>query len=227
MAVNGKLPDSELAPIAGGRLRRDAAAAWNAMNVEARQRGLELRPTGSRSSYRTHAEQLAFWELYRTGRGALAARPGTSNHGWGLAVDVPTVAMQNLINEIGAKYGWQKKWSDAPSEPWHFKWREGIWSGPDPGPNGKASKQVFTPPTFTKAPPMHVRHFSTRKNARHPDVKVWQQRMRDRGWNIAVNGIFDAASERVANKFKRQIGLKADGKIGRRAWKAAWTAPVT
>jgi len=114
---NGRLPDSVLAPIAGGRLRKDAAAAWNAMNVEARKQGVELRPTGSRSSYRTYAEQLGFWELYQQGRGALAARPGTSNHGWGLAVDVPTVAMQNMINRIGAPFGWQKAWSDAPCVP--------------------------------------------------------------------------------------------------------------
>ena len=84
MAENGRLPKSDLAPIAGGELRKDAAAAFNAMNVESRRLGLELRPTGSKSSYRTYAEQEYFWNLYQSGRGNLAAHPGTSNHGLGL-----------------------------------------------------------------------------------------------------------------------------------------------
>jgi hypothetical protein len=136
MAQNGRLPDSDLAPIAQGRLRKDAAAAWNTMNIEARSRGLELVPTGSASSYRTYDQQVYFWNLYQSGQGALAARPGNSNHGWGLAVDTPDQRHWNMIQAIGAKYGYQKAWSDAPSEPWHVKYREGVWSGNDPGPYG-------------------------------------------------------------------------------------------
>src|SRR5262249_54929665 len=78
MSENGRLPDSELAPIANGRLRKDAAAAWNAMNVEARARGCELLPSGSMSSYRTYAQQVFLWNLYVSGRGNLAAHPGSS-----------------------------------------------------------------------------------------------------------------------------------------------------
>lgn len=47
MASNGNLPQSDLAPIAAGQLAKEAAAAWNAMNVDSRKRfGVELRPTG-------------------------------------------------------------------------------------------------------------------------------------------------------------------------------------
>lgn len=67
-------------------------------------------------------EQEYFWKLYISGHGNLAARPGTSNHGWGVAVDVPTVQMAQLINKYGSAYGWQKRWSDAASEWWHFKY---------------------------------------------------------------------------------------------------------
>jgi hypothetical protein len=150
MSDNGQLPDSELAPIAGGRLRKDAAAAWNAMNAEARKRGVPLSPTGSASSYRTLAQQQALYALYQSGRGNLAAVPGTSNHGWGLAVDLATPAMRKLLDEIGAKYGWSKEWSDAQTEWWHIKWREGVWQGPDPGAYGRQAK-IPEPPEGTVA----------------------------------------------------------------------------
>jgi hypothetical protein len=65
---------------------------------------------------------MYFWRLYLMGRGALAARPGTSNHGWGTTVDVPSRRMAQLINQEGAAFGWQKRWSDAPSEWWHFRY---------------------------------------------------------------------------------------------------------
>lgn len=139
MAENGKLPASELAPIEQGQLAVDnyCASSWNAMNVEARALGQELYPTGSMSSYRTYDQQVYLYEQYLNGTGALAAVPGTSNHGWGLAVDVATQDMRAMIDHIGRKYGWAKEWSDAPSEWWHLKYKSGVWSGPDPGPSGQ------------------------------------------------------------------------------------------
>jgi hypothetical protein len=142
MAANGQLPPEALAPIAAGQLEKTAAAAWNAMNVESRRLGLELRPTGSRSSYRSYAEQVELYNLYLSGKGNLAARPGTSNHGWGLAVDLATTQMRAMVDRIGRKYGWAKDWSDAPSEWWHLKYRAGVWSGPDPGPSGTSAPAV-------------------------------------------------------------------------------------
>jgi hypothetical protein len=138
MAANGKLPASDLAPIHQGQLAKanGCAASWNAMNVEARRLGVELRPTGPRSSYRTYQQQVDLYNDYLAGRGALAAKPGTSNHGLGLAVDVATQQMRTVIDRIGRQYGWAKSWSDAPSEWWHLKHRAGVWSGADPGPAG-------------------------------------------------------------------------------------------
>lgn len=141
MASNGQLPASALAPIAGGQLAKEAAAGFNAMNVESRKRyGVELRPTGSMSSYRTYAQQQYLWDLYQKGQGNLAAIPGTSNHGWGLAVDFATPQMRSIVDQIGTQYGWSKSWSDAPSEWWHIRYQSGHYSGRDPGPDGKAGK---------------------------------------------------------------------------------------
>jgi hypothetical protein len=135
-ASNGQLPAGMLAPIHQGQLAVQAAAGWNALNVEARSRGLQLTPTGSMSSYRTLEQQKILYARYLRG-GNLAARPGTSNHGWGVAVDVPTIEMRTLIDHIGAQFGFSKQWSDAPSEWWHLKYEPGHYAGPDPGPHGQ------------------------------------------------------------------------------------------
>lgn len=129
--TNGRFPDSALSPIAQGRLRHDAARAWNAMNAESqRSYRLTIVPMGSMSSYRTYSQQVY---LYGTSRPGWAAVPGTSNHGWAIAVDLKTRTMRTVIDRIGRKYGWAKDWSDASWEWWHMKWREGIWKPrPDP-----------------------------------------------------------------------------------------------
>lgn len=121
MASNGRLSASELSAIPGGQLRRDAAAAWNAPGGPA---DAGLRPGGDDSSYRPLDRQEYFWGLYQSGRGNLAAVPGTSNHGWGIAVDIPNGWEQEWMREHGAKYGWQK--TEAFSEPWHWTYVGGV-----------------------------------------------------------------------------------------------------
>jgi LAS superfamily LD-carboxypeptidase LdcB len=128
---NGLLPGSELAPITrcvngeSGRLRKDAAAAFMAMNAESERRfGVTLRAASTRVTYRDRHWQDYFWHLYITGQGDLAARPYTSNHGLGLAIDLSTQAMRDIVDQIGERYGWAKRWSDAQSEWWHLRWRE-------------------------------------------------------------------------------------------------------
>lgn len=140
--ANGRLPDSALSPIAGGgRLEHKAAAAWNALAAHIYAKtGHKIAPNGPDSSYRTYDRQV-YWRNYWCGRGLCgnAAVPGTSNHGWGLAVDTDDAA---LINKYGAPFGWQKKWSDAAHEWWHFKYAPGHYSGDDPGPDYRATDPV-------------------------------------------------------------------------------------
>ncbi len=198
MAENGRLPASELRAIAGGRLREDAAAAWNAMRDEiGRKENVWIRPTGSMSSYRTYDQQVYFWNLYLSGRGNLAARPGTSNHGWGLAVDVATPEMARCINKYGAKYGYQKAWSDAQSEWWHFKYRPGIYK---PAPRD---------PVIRKG------------SVLRDDIRRLQKLLRAVGYrSVIVNGRYDILSRIAVRKFQRKHNLTADGVVGPRTWAA-------
>jgi peptidoglycan hydrolase-like protein with peptidoglycan-binding domain len=67
------------------------------------------------------------------------------------------------------------------------------------------------------------------------DLKVWQQRMKDRGWTITVDGLYgpigattpQGETATVAAAFQRDKGLTVDSLIGKQTWDAAWTAPVT
>ena len=140
MAENGMLKESDLSPIPGGQLRGDAAAAWLAMRRHiAKTNNVWICPTSRRTAYRSLADQQYFWNLYQTHRGALAARPGTSNHGWGIAVDLPSPAMQAAVRQFGHDFGWGIKGgklaSDAPSEEWHCTFHTGVFTAPETPPH--------------------------------------------------------------------------------------------
>lgn len=201
MASNGNLPNYMLGNIPGGKLRKDAAAHWNAMREEIKAKaGVEIRPTGPRSSYRSLYWQKYFWSLYQSGRGNLAAVPGTSNHGLGLAIDVATPQMADLINKYGAKYGWQKKWSDAPSEWWHFRWRPGNYN------IAQSSKYPVI-----------------KKGSKGSAVKRLQVYLRAAGYlrrGHKVHGNYNIWIRRAVRKFQRDAGLKDDGVVGKNTWTA-------
>jgi cell wall-associated NlpC family hydrolase len=60
-----------------------------------------------------------------------------------------------------------------------------------------------------------------------PDVALWQQRMRQRGWTLNVTGVYDAATVRVCRQFQTEKALEVDGVVGPETWRGAWIAPVT
>jgi murein L,D-transpeptidase YcbB/YkuD len=224
MAENGRLPDSALAPIAGGRLEKSAAAAWNAMSVECRRRfgaDATLLPTGSKSSYRTYAQQVELWELYQRKKGNEAARPGTSNHGLGLAVDVKTEAMRKHIDAIGRGFGWSKEWSDAPKEWWHLKYRAGIWSGPDPGADGGGAQPVVK---GVPGIPQLNYVIGPAMNQRVPAVKVLQTQLQSHGHpNLQVDGVYGPETQAVVEQFQKNHGLAVDGIVGPETWKQVFS----
>jgi hypothetical protein len=175
MADNGRLPDSALAAIPGGRLRKDAADAWLAMRAYiGKTKGVWICPTSVRTAYRPYADQEYFWNLYRNKGGALAARPGTSNHGWGIAVDLPTPAMQAAVRDHGHEFGWGirggRLGSDAPSEAWHCTWHPGSYSATE---------------RYKPAPKPHPYHALTDGEREVRNVLVKERRIARRhgGWS--------------------------------------------
>src|SRR5699024_9177846 len=60
-----------------------------------------------------------------------------------------------------------------------------------------------------------------------PGIKVWQSRMKARGWTIGVDGRFGPQSERVAKQFQKQVKIAQDGLVGEVTFEKSWTAPIT
>ena len=118
---NGRIPAEALSPIGDGqhRLYAPAAASFRAMTSDAAAAGVTI---GVTDSYRDYDAQVRLAEekgLYENG--GLAARPGTSNHGWGLALDLDLDAgAQSWMREHGWRYGFVES---VPREPWHFEYR--------------------------------------------------------------------------------------------------------
>lgn len=119
---NGQIPTQALAPLAKHpehRLWDPAARAFDRMEADAAAQGVTI---GITDSYRTFSEQERLAEqkgLYS--QGGLAATPGTSNHGWGVAVDLDLDdRAQAWMRENGWRYGFVE---DVPREPWHWTYR--------------------------------------------------------------------------------------------------------
>ena len=98
---------------------------------------------------------------------------------------------------------------------WPVTWRDnqGPPSAPAPAP----------PPAQSGAPPFPGRIMTnTRPMQNGDDIRRWQQRMRDRGWNIAVDGWYGPQSEATAREFQRRFGLQVTGQVGPQTWERAF-----
>lgn len=67
-------------------------------------------------------------------------------------------------------------------------------------------------------------------------IRRYQQRMKDRGWHITVDGLTSHKGEtnplstqtgKVTRSFQREKGLPATGLVDARTWAAAWEASIT
>lgn len=144
---NGQLPDSALTAVADGNgkpmgsLEHTAARAWTAMVAAAKASAVVL---GGRSTYRTLSTQIdllhqrydhadhgkghiryAGQDWYLKPGNATVATPGTSNHGWGRAIDDNDTSYATglgWLEDNAQRFGFQ--W-EVPSEAWHLQY----WAG--------------------------------------------------------------------------------------------------
>ena len=127
--ANGQIPVSALCPLRsrpGHHLRADAAYAFDRLGqAYAGRFGTAICIT---DSYRSYAAQLSVYAR----KPGLAAVPGTSNHGWGTAVDLCggiqsfSSVQHRWMNENAALYGWfHPGWAQqngSKPEPWHWEY---------------------------------------------------------------------------------------------------------
>lgn len=151
---NGKLPLTILfsTPGLGGGptvwFVSPASRAWRALSGSA---PMVLQATSVADSYRSYQRQVQtftdryqlepiagrpfrLWDSDNSGTPekwyqkpdtAVAAVPGTSNHGWGLAIDIASAFGDRLawLEANAVRFGWS--WETVPSEPWHIRYVSG------------------------------------------------------------------------------------------------------
>lgn len=142
--ADGRIPLTSLTKVDNGWLRPDAATKYKAFSAAFKAKF--KKPLGITEAYRTYATQKAifiarnnphtkpqnndtewagkYWT--RKPNTSLAAIPGTSVHGWALAIDFGSnvnkagSAEKKWADANGPKYGWYPV-GNAFGEPWHFE----------------------------------------------------------------------------------------------------------
>jgi LAS superfamily LD-carboxypeptidase LdcB len=130
--ANGRLPDDVLCTVPGGsgeRLRADAALAF--VRLAAAYQAELGEAICLTDGYRTLGEQ----QVLRRSKPRFAARPGTSEHGWGVAVDLSCgvqsfrSAQHAWMVSNAALHGWfLPDWAQrggSRPEPWHWEYAGG------------------------------------------------------------------------------------------------------
>lgn len=118
---NGKIPSSALAQVGttGHKLWAPAAESLNRMIADAKKDGVHI---GITDSYRSYEEQVDVAKrkgLYS--QGGLAAKPGTSEHGWGMATDLDLNAKAlSWMRKHADEYGFDE---NTPRETWHWAYK--------------------------------------------------------------------------------------------------------
>ena len=189
--LNGRLPLSELVVVSwqpNRTLRRDAAASIERLNRTHRVAfGRNLYLT---DAYRDYDRQVAYWLNPPTN---FAARPGTSTHGWGQAVDIGSTggfygARYAWLASHGRRFGWHQptvytRLGRFP-EPWHWEY--------DPRLDAMAvSQPISTPGTVPDAPGVTLPDpISPTEDALTPELKAYLDE-RFRVLAALVNGKVD------------------------------------
>jgi D-alanyl-D-alanine dipeptidase len=221
MASNGRLPSSQLAPIPGSStrsgghplLRKDAARAYAALHHYALKRwgiSMALAEGAIRRAYREFTAQLAARKMWcAQGKCGNAAVPGTSNHGLGITVDLMTRRQRWVVDQVGHLFGFSKRWSDAPNEWWHIKYRSGSYSWVRKYAGSSSTlpmlrRGVKGPSVVRLKKALYgagYRNFSGRKNSNRYDP------------------FFSVYTEMAVKRFQRRNHLTADGAVGSSTWR--------
>jgi len=208
--ANGRMAKKELArvyhPSLELYLAKDAAAAWNTMRMFSKRRlKVDLYPGGPDSAYRTVARQQ-YWRNWWCAQGSCgnAAVVGTSNHGNGEAIDLPTRTMRFAIDRVGERFGYAKKWSDGAQEWWHIKYTHGKWSHPDPGID-------FYNPILRKGSGGVGQDWAVNALQKHLIRHKFLNKKKP-------DGFFGVGTDTAVKSFQKAAKLKADGVVGAKTW---------
>lgn len=90
-----------------------------------------------------------------------------------------------------------------------------------------APAPVPTPPKPTEVVYPAFAGTTLKKGSKGTQVRLLQQRLRERGWTISVDGDFGTGTDKVVKAFQKEKGLVVDGLVGKKTWDALWSTRVT
>jgi len=188
-----------------------------------------------------------YWVMKRLPNGkwpAMAATPGTSNHGWALAVDfAEELDSDPQVESISSRavawlvknahiYGWS---AEAQSEPWHWRYVAG-----DTVPSAVITFEIglqATPPPPPAAPPVdlgaiaqgiaqaktHVLRLGSGgkgKPAAEIDAVKWLQIGLTNAlyYKDVADGSFGKKTDEAVRRFQADRKLLVDGVVGPKTW---------
>lgn len=243
---NGKLPSSILEPIGMGPrfvMVREAARAHRALMKKAQRDGIKLWTSGN--PYRSFEGQVSlfkrrydnvpkpapwrrefwqgsWWWLKKRPNGrpvAGAARPGTSNHGKGCAIDWArknslgvTVSLDDRtlrwLAENAPNFGF---YNTVKSENWHWCWMLG--DGPMPPAVLAEEGQYPNPEVPSSMPTLKI-------GATGENVEILQTKLNKKGYNLLVDGDFGPRTQNAVKAFQKASKIVVDGVVGPQTWSA-------
>jgi hypothetical protein len=256
---NGKLTPKMMKKVkCGGVMWNTAADAFNALYDAALAAGYKLRNIGD---YRPFEGQLSMFmdrysdkqtgrkpEITRTYQGKTwflkkgkspSGTPGTSNHGFGLAIDI-AIENKGKIESIGGTKAYNWMCENAPNygfylqgaptrpdgkpnpeyEAWH--WQYCLGDAVAPAFNSTAPAPVNTPAPAPVVIPVEQQKAADPSNdkvltvgSKGPEVVELQKLLaKHKLYSGKADGDFGKVTEAAVNKFKAAKGLKADGRVG-------------
>ncbi len=243
---NGNLTPAMLKKVkTGGVMWTGAANAFNLMYDAALAAGFKLRNVGD---YRGFDGQLAMfrdrYSLKDEGRKPTVTRkyegktwflkkgkspsgtPGTSNHGFGLAIDLGYEAKGNLTSmggkcldwmcENAPKYGFYLQGSDPKSpefEAWHWQYAEGDKALATV--QGETTPQPTAAPQAAPTPSAPAFPGELDVGSKGAGVKLVQEKV-----GATADGDFGAATGAKVSAWREKNGLGKGTKVGPKTWKA-------
>jgi peptidoglycan hydrolase-like protein with peptidoglycan-binding domain len=172
---------------------------------------------------------------------AMAATPGTSNHGWGIALDLaqgdgnPAIPKTMWLNwksltwlaANGPKFGF---WNSVKSEAWHWAYFPGddipsavlemertgkVTTSTVPGP---APAPVNFDPNVLRAVPFAGEVVLESPNTMAVAAVQWA--LTRAGIATTIDGDFGKKTKESVEAFQRANGLEVDGRAGKNTWRA-------
>lgn len=242
---SGQVPDNLLRAVpGGGKLHWLAAQAWLAMVAKAKADGVELKPTSAGDTYRDYeGQKRGFLSRYTTaaiagastrtfegqkwylkkGNAPMAA-PGTSQHNWGIAVDVHSAGEPKRLKWLIANvkdFGFS--WEVVPEEPWHLRYVAGdnvpsavaAYVSANGAPAAAAPAKKAAPAPAPAADGVKDDGGDLNLGDSGPRVVKLQEALKNKGhYQGDASGQFDAATGDAVKAFKAANGLAADAKAG-------------